>query len=110
MSKMSLKSCFEGLVKEYLEAILTGEYYFDYWIGDEIGGVACISNEIFIGFDEIRFCVDNNILLDVFWDYQDWIVDEHFKKPKEDKCKDFVTEKYLKNSVMNFKNWLKREK
>ena len=44
----------------------------DGWVGDEIGGVFCYEGEIFIDFDDIRLCVENNVSEDVFREYLDY--------------------------------------
>ena len=106
--KMTLQKEFEKLATKYVDKLIAGtDHKLDFWVADAIGGVAAIDFDIYIGFDEIMYCVDNNISIEQFYDYQEWVVEEYFKKPEEDKYRDYITEKYLKSSVMNFRNWLK---
>lgn len=31
------------------------------WVGDEIGSVLCVSDDLYFDFDDMRYCVDNNV-------------------------------------------------
>jgi hypothetical protein len=100
---------FEKLVAKYVDKLLEGtDYKLDFWVADVIGGVAAIDFDVYMSFDDIRYCVDNNISVEKYYDYQEWTVKEHFKKPEKKQYKDYVTEKFLKSSVMNFKSWIKQ--
>lgn len=44
----------------------------DYWVSDEIGGVFCYSDDLFISLDDIRYCVEHDISEDVFREYLDY--------------------------------------
>ena len=39
--------------------------YFDFWVADEVGGVA-LFGDFFIGYDDIRYLVDNYIPFNLF--------------------------------------------
>ena len=113
---MKLKKQFEKLVQKYIDELIEisgkdddGEYkyYLDFFVSDEIGGLTCFNNELFMNFDDIRFCVDNKIGLQDFWEYQNEMVEEHFKKPEKDRYADYAKDKYLNSSLKNFKSWLK---
>ena len=102
-----MKQEYEDLVNRYVEKLLEGtRHTFNFWVGNNIGGVASIGFNIFMTFDEIRYCVDNNVSVDKYEEFQEYVVDQHFKLPKEQKYKDYITEKYLRSQVMQFKNWL----
>ena len=106
---MNLQKEFEMLVAKYVDKLLeNGNHKLDFWVANVVGGVAAIDFDVYIGFDEIRYCVDNNISVNKFYEYQEWMVEEYFKKPEKDKYKDYANDKHLKSSVMNFKNWLKQ--
>lgn len=63
----TLKHRYLSLCEEYRKAFV--EYYFtedgvkaeSWWIAEEPGGVLCVNDDVFFGFDEIRNCVDNEV-------------------------------------------------
>ena len=78
--KAILKTNYESACNAYLRALLTlwdldGCYGF--WIGDEIGGVYCYGDDLFIGMDDMRYCVENNVSYDTFYEWQEYCVWAH---------------------------------
>ncbi|MBC8486556.1 MAG: hypothetical protein H8D45_11005 [Bacteroidetes bacterium] len=108
MTKKTLQKRYDSLVGEYVDKLTEGtDYVLEYWVCDEIGGVVAISSDVYITFDEIKYCVDNGISIDQYGEYQDWAIEEHFKKPEKEQYRDYVKDKYITSSFMNFKSWLK---
>ena len=61
------------------------------WVAGEVGGVACINEEYFINFDDMRYMLNNNIPFPEFlkwWDYSEEVG-------------------ILGLKGMNFKSWIK---
>ena len=44
----------------------------DYWIADETGGVFVYNDAVFINFDDMRYCVENNVSEEDFCAYSDY--------------------------------------
>jgi len=69
-----MKKRFEESVQEYILAFcLKNEIDFDYWIGNDIGGVACFQGgEVYLNFDDIRFDIDTEqpaeLIINHYWD------------------------------------------
>lgn len=83
-----LKSDYETAVMNYVEFfIIKQQCDFEYWIGEEIGGVAEFS-DYFFGFSDIQYDVDNEVEKGLIYKYQDYCV---------------ATE----NTKMNYKSFLK---
>jgi len=105
MAKLNIE--YINIVEKYLVKFLeSSDDYLDFWVSDEIGGMACISYDLFIDFDSIRYCVDNKISVNTYREYQEDTLERYFKDPKND-YRDYVKEKYFTNSFPNFQNWLK---
>ena len=41
------------------------------WVGDEIGGILCVS-DYYIGFNDIKLDIDKDVSKDVFFEYYYW--------------------------------------
>ena len=88
--KRLLKEKFEESAKQYLVALLQAwelDNYYGFWVSDEIGGVYCYGDNIFIGYDDMRYVVDNDIKKEEFqeWsDYCTWCIDMDLKHPNLD--------------------------
>ena len=64
MNKKNLKSDYEYAINEYIDYFCkTNKTSLEYWIGDDIGGIANIQ-DILLNFHDIKYCVDNNISFD----------------------------------------------
>lgn len=50
-----------------------------YWISNEVGGLYCHGESIFINMWEIIFCVENNVSMDKYMDYLEYCL----------KCKEY---------------------
>ncbi len=72
--KRKLKSDYENACNNYLMQLLNDWKVCGYWVGDEIGGVYCFNDDYFIGLNDIIYCVDNDIELDSYIDFSDYIV------------------------------------
>lgn len=45
-----------------------------YWIGDEVGDVWCYGDNIFIGFDDMRYVVENDVSYETYSEWQEYCV------------------------------------
>ena len=45
-----------------------------FWVADEIGGVWCFGDDSFINYDDIRYCVENDVLHNTYLDWSDYCV------------------------------------
>ena len=69
-----MKKRFEELVQEYILAFcIKHDIDFDYWVGNNIGGVAAFAGgEVYLNFDDIRFDIDTNqpaeLIICHYWD------------------------------------------
>ena len=92
MDKNTLNQRFKALCEEYRKAFV--EYYFtedgvqadSWWIADEHGGVLCVNDDVFFGFDEIRNCVDNEVEYKDLMEWYDYtlrlgLIDESIPTP-----------------------------
>lgn len=53
-----------------------------YWVGDEVGGVYAYGDS-YVGMDDIIYCVENDIPLEVYEEFVDYTVDAaEFNLPK----------------------------
>ena len=83
MNKENIKKAYENACQDYLTQLLTDWGFYDddmketcmgWWVGDEIGGLFCLEDDIFINMDDIRYCVDNDISFEIYQDFQDYNV------------------------------------
>ena len=50
------------------------DYETAYWVGDDPGTIACVA-DIFVGMDEMRYDIDNNVPEDKFLKWYDYSLD-----------------------------------
>lgn len=68
---MARKKEFEKVANSYIHGFAKKhEVDFEFWVGDEVGGVACFNSEYFFNFDDIRHDIDNNIPKGLISDWQ----------------------------------------
>ncbi len=86
----TLKVQFDEIVRLYIEAFTKKqEMYFEYWVGDNIGGICEVSG-FFFNFDDIRYDIDNFIA--------------------EGQIIEWYDETLESEQNINYKNWLKMDK
>ena len=104
----TLRKEYEQVVTKYLQLLTVDtEYDFEFWVSDCVGGIACFSDSLYMSLADIIYCVDNDIPISKFDDYQDYFVAEYFRLPEEDQYSDYARDKYLRGkNVMDFKEWL----
>ena len=79
MDKGKVKKDFETACDNYLKAICEMFELFyeeDAWVAGDVGTIACVG-DYFIGFDEIRYIVDNDLTLDEYLQYYDYCLEAH---------------------------------
>lgn len=83
-----LKSDYEKSATNYVEFFcIKQQCQFEYWIGEEIGGIGEFGDYTF-GFNDIKYDVDNEVGKGLIYKYQDYCVS-------------------TENTKMNYKNFLK---
>lgn len=77
-----LRNMYSNVVAEYCKVFFVkhdfGEYDNDMWIGNDTGGVIEVC-DMFIGFDEIRYDIDNKIESGVFEEWFDYSTEIDFE-------------------------------
>lgn len=66
--KGSLQKRYRDVVHRYVEVFIL-MYFADNlsdfnnygWVGDEIGGVLCVNDDMFFNFNDIKYCVDYDV-------------------------------------------------
>jgi hypothetical protein len=104
MSKISLKKQFEKIVNLYIYEFekQTG-LQFDFWIGDEVGGVASFSEASYADLDDIRFMVDNKCTK-YFTQYIDFICENNIRDLSISKyCNMRLKSEYIKGFKFDLK-------
>ena len=74
--KRNLQSKFEEVCNGYLLELcnmwdLSAKPYGD-WICNEVGGTWCYGENLFIDFDNIKYCVENNVSYSTYMDWLDY--------------------------------------
>jgi hypothetical protein len=89
---MKLKERFESIANLYLIQFVNRYYKFDdgsqadsSWLSDEPGTIAFINDEVY-GFDDIRYCVDNDVDDDQLFSWYEYtlrigMIDDNLPKP-----------------------------
>jgi len=80
MKEESLRKKFSDVCNEYLfEFCANYELVYNAyaWVADEPGTVACIG-DYYVGFDDIRYCVDNNVPFDTWIQHYDYLIDAEY--------------------------------
>lgn len=88
MDKEQLKIDFEKAVDAYVDALLhiwsdyqdedpsfTKEY--GHWVGNDMSGVYCYGDDVFISLHDIVYCVENNVSYDNYCNWVDYCSEAH---------------------------------
>lgn len=71
-----LKDKFNKITDEYLQAFIKKQgCVFDYWIADEIGGIASFNEQHYFNLDDIRMDINLNAPKHLIFQWQDDCVD-----------------------------------
>ena len=76
---MTIKGRWREVCNAYLQAFCEKhEYDYDdaYWVGDDPGTIACIA-DLFVGMDEIRYDIDENVPEEMFLKWYDYSLSVH---------------------------------
>ena len=102
---MSLKARYEKSCMEYIEAFEAD--YFEFWVGGRVGGIVAMG-DYFFDFQEIKYCVDNNIPCEKLYEFYDHFLDHYWEH------KTFVNfESWLKGcpqATYDYKGWDRRKR
>ena len=75
--KRNIKEKFKDAVNGYLLE-LCNMWELDpangWFVGDEVGDVWCYGDYIFIGFDDMRYVVENDVSYETYFDWQEYCV------------------------------------
>lgn len=81
MDKNTLNQRFNSIAEDYRREFMKtyfsdddGSIAMSYWVGDEIGGVLCVSDDLFFGFDDMRYCIDNKVWNEDLMQWYDYCV------------------------------------
>ncbi len=67
-----LKSDYENACNAYVKAFEEKQgREFDYWIGQEVGGIASFIDQYFFNMSDIVHDIDNNCPVDLIFEWQD---------------------------------------
>lgn len=91
----NLRKIYEDVVNKYLATFLRQNKLssaYCWWVNDEPGSVLCYDDMFCIGFDDLKFCVDNEISSDEYIKYSEYIAQVHEFK--------------ISNEI-NFKSWVR---
>ena len=85
MSKIKKIQVYKGLldsaIKIYIEMFeIKHDVYFEFWVLDRTGTIACFSNEYYIDFDDLRLDLEENINNKMFFAWYDLALDLGLKK------------------------------
>lgn len=83
------KSC-GNVIKTFEEK---HDYQFNYWVGDEIGGIAVFNEQYYFNLNDIIYDIENDVEKGSIFEWHDYIVEN------------LMNNKY--NYSINFKNYLK---
>lgn len=72
MKRRKLKIKFEDICNEYIEKFVKKHgYEFSYWVGDDIGGMACFIDQYFFSLDDIRQDINRGAIKELIFRWQD---------------------------------------
>ena len=67
-----LKKEYEKLCNEYVKKFVKKHgYEFDYWIADDVGGIASFIEQYYFNLSDIRYDLENKILKGEIFKWQD---------------------------------------
>lgn len=90
-----LKERFNNIITEYVELFcIKHDIKFNYWIADRFGEVAEFNSTYYINFREIKHDIDSNVEKDKFFEWYDFVLENHYKD----------------NPYMNYEVYLKLKK
>jgi len=94
--KKQLRRDYETACNNYLYQLLSDWDYdcsmnIGWWVGDDVGGIYCLEDDIFININDIIYCVDNNVSRDDYTDYIGYIA----------RCNNFGFETMNLNAFIN---------
>jgi hypothetical protein len=76
MTLKQLKEDRKNYVNNLLEYFLKKQdAYFEFWFGDEFGGIACISADYYITFSDIEYDVFNRVKKGLIFKWYNYIID-----------------------------------
>lgn len=90
----TLKHRYLSLCEEYRKKFV--EHYFteeedvvpteSFWVGGDAGGILCVNDDVFLGFDQIRYCIDNDVEYEDLMEWYDYtlrlgLIDESIPTP-----------------------------
>ena len=82
--KKEIKTEFESVCNAYLSLLIKDWGYTNegenvntlgWWVADEVGGLYCFQDDLFISMDDIRYCVDNNVSEETYLEYIDYNIE-----------------------------------
>lgn len=85
--RVNLNSCIQKYVDVFAKK---HDLDFEHWVADQVGGVACFSNEYFVDFLDIRFDLEKNVPANVFFKWFDSAVDLSLKEEPITNYKNFL--------------------
>lgn len=93
------KSEFEKIANSYVHGFSKKQgLEFDFWVGDEVGGIASFNHEYFINYDDIRMDLDDTVKKGVITEWYWHVMPESF---------DFNPELSNERPYVNYKSYLK---
>jgi len=76
MTLKQLKESRENYVNSLIEYFIKKQdTYFEFWFGDKLGGIACISADYYISFSDIEYDVFNRVKKGVIFKWQDYVIE-----------------------------------
>lgn len=74
-----LRKNYENAVNDYIKAFeATNEIDFDFWVGEEVGGI-CFFGDYSFNFADVKYVVDNKIAFD-------WLISWYYFVVEYEKC------------------------
>ena len=73
----SLKQRFEDVCSEYIERFEKKHgYEFNFWVGSEVGGIACFCDQYYFNLSDITYDINNKCKKNEIFEWQDYQLDE----------------------------------
>ena len=86
MDKLALKAYYEKACNEYIKAFCKKqEIEFDYWISDEVGGIASFIDQYYFDIQTIRYDIDTDQPKGLILQWQNDCVDNAMSKFEQNK-------------------------